>query len=81
MSKDKDLIYQFNSQKDSQKRAKDVKKLKDFPQDFITFIQFYDRSRKSNYKFYGIFTFKNSKDDLNQIMIYEKISDEFSFNF
>ncbi|AHI53354.1 hypothetical protein [Spiroplasma culicicola] len=80
VSNDGLYIYNFNAQKDLQKRLKDIDKLIATKTQFIVFKQTFKGTKKSQYQFYGVFMYDKTLDD-GQTIAYKKISDEFKFNF
>ncbi|QEH61396.1 hypothetical protein SCHIN_v1c01980 [Spiroplasma chinense] len=81
VSNDGKTIHRYNALVKEKKRKKDVLKLIEKPQKFLVFAQYIEKSKKSQYKFIGVYEYSHSEDIKHHNMIFMKTSDEFQFNF
>ncbi|ASZ09145.1 hypothetical protein CK556_02085 [Mesoplasma chauliocola] len=81
ISENWDLIYQFNAQKDIEKRKKDIQKIKKFDIEYVTFAKINDKIKGIGYHFVGIFKYDSYEDINCEMIVFKKVSDSFKFEW
>lgn len=79
ISGDWSYLYQFNAQKETNKRIKDVQKIKVI--EYVTFAKINDKFKANGYHFIGVFKYDTNVDSEFKTLVFKKIKSEFNFTW